>query len=105
MSHGAITPPLEAVFFALSSSVLFFVLFAVFCQLAVVGGALCHYVGNIPQGAFPMNRLPQDFIDSIPPIIARTYLPKLLGGTIAYQTLCICNMWQSWRGGCTRNGN
>lgn len=35
-----------------------------------------------------MNRLPQDFIDSIPPIIARTHLPKLLGGTIAYQTLC-----------------
>ena len=35
-----------------------------------------------------MSSLPQDFIDSLPPIIARTYLPKLLGGAIAYQTLC-----------------
>lgn len=35
-----------------------------------------------------MSKLPQDFIDSLPPIIARTHLPKLLGGAIAYQTLC-----------------
>lgn len=35
-----------------------------------------------------MNTLPQEFIDSLPPIIARTCLPKLLGGAIAYQTLC-----------------
>lgn len=35
-----------------------------------------------------MTMLPQEFIDSLPPIIARTHLPKLMGGAIAYQTLC-----------------
>lgn len=35
-----------------------------------------------------MNNLPQSFVDALPPIIARTHLPKLLGGAVAYQTLC-----------------
>jgi len=35
-----------------------------------------------------METLPQELLDSIPPIIARTHLPRLLGGAIAYQTLC-----------------